>query len=120
MMNKRSTYFMMAIFVTVFISGNVLVHANGWGTKHGDNHPSENDCRKAVSLKDYARDVDDMKCKEGDLNKKDSNYYSIYNSGNAEQKKCLRKAADLGNSLSDYEVMDCYSDPEEMNHRDTS
>ena len=78
----------------------------GWGTKHGDNKPSEKGCKQANTLKEYAKLVDDMKCKgEPELDEFMSDYGHTMNQA---QEKCIEHRADLGNELYENEIMKCY------------
>jgi hypothetical protein len=84
------------------------------GTDHGDSNPSEKNCEKQKTLRDYAKAVDHMKCDDDNIDWSDFKSSSVYISATDEQQDCLRAADDLGGSLTDYEVMDCYKEPEEM------
>jgi len=78
----------------------------GWGTKHGDNKPTEKGCKQADTLKEYAELVDDMKCKgEPELKEFMVQYGHTMNT---DQKKCIEHRADLGNELYEDEIMKCY------------
>ena len=80
--------------------------AHGWGTKHGDNKPTEKGCKQADTLKEYARLVDDMKCKGEPELKEFMQQYG--HTMNTDQKKCIEHRADLGNELYEDEIMKCY------------
>jgi len=93
---------MIAFLIIVMFSTFVF----GWGTQHGDNKPTEKGCKQADTLKEYARLVDDMKCKgEPELKEFMEKYHS---SMNEEQHKCIEHRADLGNELYEDEIMKCY------------
>jgi hypothetical protein len=83
-------------------------------TDHGDSNPSEKNCEKHDTLRDYAKAVDHMKCDDDDIDWSDFKSSPVYINANDEQQDCLRAAEDLGGSLTDYEVMDCYIEHEEM------
>jgi hypothetical protein len=84
------------------------------GTDHGDSNPSEKNCEKHDTLRDFAKAVDHMECDDDNIDWSDFKSSPVYVSANDEQQDCLRAAEDLGGSLTDYEVMDCYIEPEEM------
>jgi len=83
-------------------------------TDHGDNKPTAKNCEKHNTLRDYAKAVDHMKCDDNDVDWSEFKSSSVYINANDEQQDCLRAAEDLGGSLTDYEAMDCYIEPEEM------
>jgi hypothetical protein len=83
-------------------------------TDHGDSNPSEKNCEKHDTLRDYAKAVDHMKCDNDDIDWSEFKASSVYTTAKDEQQDCLRAAKDLGGSLTDYEAMDCYIEPEEM------
>ena len=83
-------------------------------TGHGDSNPTENNCETHNTLRDFAKAVDHMKCDDDNIDWSDFKSSPVYVSANDEQQDCLRAAEDLGGSLTDYEVMDCYIEPEEM------
>ena len=83
-------------------------------TGHGDSNPTEKNCETHNTLRDFAKAVDHMKCDDDNIDWSDFKASPVYVSANDEQQDCLRAAEDLGGSLTDYEVMDCYIEPEEM------
>ena len=83
-------------------------------TDHGDSNPTAKNCEKHNTLRDYAKAVDHMNCDDDDIDWSEFKSSSVYINANDEQQDCLRAATDLGGSLTDYEVMDCYIEPEEM------
>jgi hypothetical protein len=83
-------------------------------TNHGDSNPTEKNCEKHDTLRDYAKAVDHMKCDDDDIDWSEFKSSSVYITATDEQQDCLGAADDLGGSLTDYEVMDCYIEPEEM------
>lgn len=83
-------------------------------TDHGDSNPSEKNCEKHDTLRDFAKAVDHMKCDDDDIDWSDFKSSSVYTTATDEQQDCLEAAKDLGGSLTDYEAMDCYIEPEEM------
>jgi len=84
------------------------------GTDHGDSNPSEKNCKKHDTLRDFAKAVDHMECDDDNIDWSDFKSSPVYVNANDEQQDCLKAAEDLGGSLTDYEVMDCYIEPEEM------
>jgi hypothetical protein len=84
------------------------------GTDHGDSNPSEKNCKKHDTLRDFAKAVDHMECDDDNIDWSDFKSSPVYVNANDEQQDCLKAAEDLGSSLTDYEVMDCYIEPEEM------
>jgi hypothetical protein len=83
-------------------------------TGHGDSNPSEKNCEKHSTLRDFAKAVDHMKCDDDNIDWSDFRSSAVYTTATDEQQDCLRAAEDLGSSLTDYEAMDCYIEPEEM------
>lgn len=83
-------------------------------TDHGVSKPTAKNCEKHSTLRDYAKAVDHMNCDDDDIGWSEFKSSPVYINANAEQQDCLRAANDLGGSLTDYEVMDCYIEPEEM------
>jgi hypothetical protein len=83
-------------------------------TDHGDSNPSGKNCEKHDTLRDYAKAVDHMKCDDDDIDWSEFKASPVYTTATDEQQDCLRAAEDLGGSLTDYEAMDCYIEPEEM------
>ena len=99
-------YLTAAVLITGLLVAGIVSGVYGWGTKHGDNKPTEKGCKQADTLKEYARLVDDMKCKgEPELKEFMEKYHS---SMNEEQHKCIEHRADLGNELYEDEIMKCY------------
>ena len=94
------------IMVVIVMIGMFSSIVYGWGTKHGDNKPTEKGCKQADTLKEYARLVDDMKCKGEPELKEFMEQYG--HTMNTDQKKCIEHRADLGNELYEDEIMKCY------------
>jgi len=93
----------MIVIVMIAITSSFVF---GWGTQHGDNKPTEKGCKQADTLKEYARLVDDMKCKGEPELKEFMQQYG--HTMNTDQKKCIEHRADLGNELYEDEIMKCY------------
>ena len=91
-----------------------LVSNNKWNDKgHGDNTASNKEFKYMIkhgSLCEISKDVDHMKAKGTIKDFSDFKETNTYNSSNDEQKKCLKKSFDLGDSLADYEIQYCGTD----------
>ena len=80
------------------------------GDNHGDNSPSEKNCKKSDTLEEISVKIDAEKCEIDDIkNYKDWNFYKLED---PDTKACLNFYDDLGGSLVDYEVVYCYAFPE--------
>ena len=80
------------------------------GDNHGDNNPSEKNCKKSDTLEEISIKIDEEKCEIDDIkNYKEWNFYKLED---PETKQCLTFFEDLGGSLVDYEVVYCYAYPE--------
>jgi hypothetical protein len=96
-----AAFTLVCVGVALLMASYCVVY--GWGTNHGDNHPTEKGC-EVKSLKEYAKNVDDMKCKQDDIDKdKILNLSGV----NQKQKDCIDKRAKLGDELYSAEVMHC-------------
>lgn len=85
------------------------------GDNHGDNHPSEKNCKKSDTLEEISIKIDAEKCEIDDIkNYKDWNFYKLED---PETKQCLTFFEDLGGSLVDYEVVYCYAYPEKYDEK---
>ncbi|TLX68835.1 MAG: hypothetical protein E6L03_02395 [Thaumarchaeota archaeon] len=84
------------------------------GANHGDNTPSEKNCKKSDTLEKISIKIDAEKCKMNDF--KNYKEWDFYKLEDRETKDCLKHFHDLGNSLVDYEVVYCYAYPEKYNH----
>ena len=80
------------------------------GDNHGDNNPSEKNCKKSDTLEEISIKIDAEKCEIDDI--KDYKEWNFYKLEDPETKQCLTFFEDLGGSLVDYEVMYCYAYPE--------
>ena len=77
------------------------------GDNHGDNNPSEKNCKKSDTLEEISIKIDEEKCEIDDIkNYKEWNFYKLED---PETKQCLTFFEDLGGSLVDYEVVYCYA-----------
>ena len=85
------------------------------GDNHGDNSPSEKNCKKSDTLEEISIKIDEEKCEIDDIkNYKDWNFYKLED---PETKQCLTFFEDLGGSLVDYEVVYCYAYPEKYDEK---
>ena len=85
------------------------------GDNHGDNTPSEKNCKKSDTLEEISIKIDAEKCEIDDIkNYKEWNFYKLED---PETKQCLTFFDDLGGSLVDYEVVYCYAYPEKYDEK---
>ena len=85
------------------------------GDNHGDNNPSEKNCKKSDTLEEISIKIDAEKCEIDDIkNYKECNFYKLED---PETKQCLTFFEDLGGSLVDYEVVYCYAYPEKYDEK---
>ncbi|MDW0142851.1 MAG: hypothetical protein QOK82_07015 [Nitrososphaeraceae archaeon] len=85
------------------------------GDNHGDNNPSEKNCKKSDTLEEISIKIDEEKCEIDDIkNYKEWNFYKLED---PETKQCLTFFEDLGGSLVDYEVVYCYAYPEKYDEK---
>ena len=85
------------------------------GDNHGDNNPSEKNCKKSDTLEEISVKIDADKCEIDDIkNYKEWNFYKLED---PETKQCLTFFEDLGGSLVDYEVVYCYAYPEKYDEK---
>ena len=85
------------------------------GDNHGDNNPSEKNCKKSDTLEEISIKIDAEKCEIDDI--KDYKEWNFYKLEDPETKQCLTFFEDLGGSLVDYEVMYCYAYPEKYEEK---
>ena len=126
MMNKKNllgidprilTNISVSILAILVISVTSGVYAQDYdfknklpGDNHGDNNPSEKNCKKSDTLEEISVKIDAEKCEIDDIkNYKEWNFYKLED---PETKQCLTFFEDLGGSLVDYEVVYCYAYPE--------
>jgi hypothetical protein len=67
----------------------------------------EHDLYKYSSIKKLARAVDVMKFDDDNINWNNFRHTVLYENATGKVKSCVKDQAELGNSLSDYEVMYC-------------
>jgi hypothetical protein len=109
----------LAILVLSLVSG-VLAQDYDFksklpGDNHGDNNPSEKNCKKSDTLEEISIKIDSEKCEMNDIkNYKEWNFYKLED---PETKQCLSFFDDLGGSLVDYEVVYCYAYPEKYDEK---
>jgi hypothetical protein len=85
------------------------------GDNHGDNTPSEKNCKKSDTLEEISIKIDAEKCEIDDI--KDYKDWNFYKLEDPETKQCLTFFEDLGGSLVDYEVVYCYAYPEKYDEK---
>lgn len=85
------------------------------GDNHGDNNPSEKNCKKSDTLEEISVKIDAEKCEIDDI--KDYKEWNFYKLEDPETKQCLTFFEDLGGSLVDYEVVYCYAYPEKYDEK---
>jgi hypothetical protein len=85
------------------------------GDNHGDNNPSEKNCKKSDTLEEISIKIDSEKCEIDDI--KDYKEWDFYKLEDPETKQCLTFFEDLGGSLVDYEVVYCYAYPEKYDEQ---
>ena len=85
------------------------------GDNHGDNTPSEKNCKKSDTLEEISIKIDAEKCEIDDI--KNYKEWDFYKLEDPETKQCLSFFEDLGGSLVDYEVVYCYAYPEKYDEK---
>ena len=85
------------------------------GDNHGDNTPSEKNCKKSDTLEEISIKIDAEKCEIDDI--KNYKEWDFYKLEDPETKQCLTFFEDLGCSLVDYEVVYCYAYPEKYDEK---
>jgi hypothetical protein len=85
------------------------------GDNHGDNNPSEKNCKKSDTLEEISIKIDAEKCEIDDI--KNYKEWDFYKLEDPETKQCLTFFEDLGGSLVDYEVVYCYAYPEKYDEK---
>lgn len=92
-----------------------------WGAEsHGDNKPTEKrfwQVAEDKKLHSLAKCIDHMLCKENDINFEKFSETKAWKNATEDEKICIVESEDLGNSLVDYEVLDCYKNPNYYNER---
>ena len=85
------------------------------GDNHGDNNPSEKNCKKSDTLEEISIKIDAEKCEIDDI--KNYKEWDFCKLEDPETKQCLTFFDDLGGSLVDYEVVYCYAYPEKYDEK---
>jgi len=85
------------------------------GDNHGDNTPSEKNCKKSDTLEKISIKIDGEKCEMNNF--KNYKSWDFYKLEDPETKQCLNHFHDLGGSLVDYEVVYCYAYPEKYDEK---
>jgi hypothetical protein len=120
--SKVLTNMSVSILVILVLSVTSGVYAQDYdfknklpGDNHGDNSPSEKNCKKSDTLEEISIKIDAEKCEIDDIkNYKEWNFYKLED---PETKQCLTYFEDLGGSLVDYEVVYCYAYPEKYDEK---
>lgn len=86
------------------------------GANHGDNNPSEKNCKKSDTLEQISIKIDAEKCQMNDF--KNYKQWDFYKLEDRKTQDCLKFFHDLGNSLVDYEVVYCYAYPEKYQQKE--
>lgn len=120
--SKLLTYFSISLLTVLVLSLASGVHAFNYdfknklpGDNHGDNTPSEKNCKKSDTLEEISIKIDAEKCEIDDI--KDYKEWNFYKLEDPETKACLSFFDDLGGSLVDYEVVYCYAYPEKYDEK---
>lgn len=71
---------------------------------------NEKDLDKYSDIEELAEAIDDNKFDDDDINWNDFKKSTIYKEADDETQDCIKDAADLGDNLSDYEILDCYDE----------
>ena len=119
---KILTNISISILAILVLSVTSAVYAQDYdfknklpGDNHGDNSPSEKNCKKSDTLEEISIKIDAEKCEIDDIkNYKEWNFYKLED---PETKQCLTYFEDLGGSLVDYEVVYCYAYPEKYDEK---
>jgi len=119
---KRLANISVSILAILVLSVTSGVYAQDYdfknklpGDNHGDNNPSEKNCKKSDTLEEISIKIDAEKCEIDDIkNYKEWNFYKLED---PETKQCLTFFEDLGGSLVDYEVVYCYAYPEKYDEK---
>ena len=92
-----------------------------WGAEsHGDNHPTEKQFWKVAEkskLHSLAKWIDWMDCKDHNIDFDKFRETKAWTNATEDEKFCIVESEDLGNTLVDYEVLDCYKNPNYYNER---
>ena len=120
--SKILTNISVSILAILVLSVTAGVYAQDYdfknklpGDNHGDNNPSEKNCKKSDTLEEISVKIDAEKCEIDDIkNYKEWNFYKLED---PETKQCLTFFEDLGGTLVDYEVVYCYAYPEKYDEK---
>jgi hypothetical protein len=92
-----------------------------WGaTDHKDNKPTEKQFWKVAESKklhSLAKCIDWMECKNNDVDFDKFTETKAWINATEDQKICIVESEDLGSSLADYELLDCYKNSNYYNER---
>jgi hypothetical protein len=90
----------VAALVTLGINNAILTPA--WADGNGDDHIG-----KYHSLKSLAKAIDDNKFDDNHIKLSSFKHSDAYKDADHDEKDCIKDAAELGNNLADYEILDC-------------
>ena len=120
--SKLLTFFSISLLALLVLSLASGVHAFNYdfkkklpGDNHGDNTPSEKNCKKSDTLEEISIKIDAEKCEIDNI--KDYKDWNFYKLEDPDTKACLTFFDDLGGSLVDYEVVYCYAYPEKYDEK---
>jgi len=120
--SKLLTFFSISLLAVLVLSLASGVHAFNYdfkkklpGDNHGDNTPSEKNCKKSDTLEEISIKIDAEKCQIDNI--KDYKEWNFYKLEDPDTKACLSFFDDLGGSLVDYEVVYCYAYPEKYDEK---
>jgi len=120
--SKLLTFFSISLLALLVLSLASSVHAFNYdfkkklpGDNHGDNTPSEKNCKKSDTLEEISIKIDAEKCEIDNI--KDYKDWNFYKLEDPDTKACLTFFDDLGGSLVDYEVVYCYAYPEKYDEK---
>ena len=127
-MAKILVVYTMAIMVALLFVGNVIVYAETdwkgdakWGdTSHGDNNPTEKEFWNVAEdnkLHSLAKCIDHMDCKDHNIDWDKFKETKSWTNATEDEKFCIVESEDLGNTLVDYELLDCYKNPDYYQER---
>jgi len=92
-----------------------------WGdSNHGDNNPSEHKFWQVAEhkkLHSLAKCIDHMECKDSQIGIENFQETKAWTNATEDEKICILESKDLGNTLVDYEILDCYKNPDYYNER---
>jgi len=118
-LHERNLYISVVVvsiltaFITPIYAEKKECDGMSWGDKaHDDNKPSKKHFKEGLDsdICSLSKDIDHMKAKGNIKNFSEFKETNVYKSADEDQKKCLKKAFNLGDSLADYEIEYCGTD----------